>query len=395
MMNEKGSTVVLVTFAMMIVFLLGTALVNTSRVEFLTSQNYADEVKAYYIAEAGMEKALAMLRMDQSLLKEIVSMNVGSSKILPVGEDFGEGSFREVPVKVTEKSDSFCTIELESVGNLKRAERKVLVQAKIFYDNILFFEEGISIGSVAGKKGTITGSEDIMADFTFRDKVVIKTCTIEGNVKGYDVVVENSARVKGNVEYVNSISGEANITGTVTQIDSIDIDPLPVIPSEKYLAVARELEEVPGSKVFPGGYSGVFDLTGKESGIYFIDGPLTVEGTYTGKITVVATGNLTIGGGGIRTLDRTKNVLTLVSYSNILVGNSYVEGLLYVTPENGAEGRLYLSGSGTMIGAAIADVLDINGNVQLQFDAGLAAQSAPGVPAEIQINYWRESSDIF
>ena len=90
MMNEKGSTVVLVTFAMMIVFLLGTALVNTSRVEFLTSQNYADEVKAYYIAEAGMEKALAMLRMDQSLLKEIVSMNVGSSKILPVGEDFGE-----------------------------------------------------------------------------------------------------------------------------------------------------------------------------------------------------------------------------------------------------------------------------------------------------------------
>lgn len=110
---------------------------------------------------------------------------------------------------------------------------------------------------------------------------------------------------------------------------------------------------------------------------------------------MVATGNLTIGGGGIRTLDRTKNVLTLVSYSNILVGNSYVEGLLYVTPENGAEGRLYLSGSGTMIGAAIADVLDINGNVQLQFDAGLAAQSAPGVPAEIQINYWRESRDIF
>jgi len=394
-MNDRGSAVVLAAFTMIILFFLGTALIDVSRVEFTMADNHAAEVKCYYIAEAGIEKALAQLRMDQTFLKDIMDLDPGESLTLATAESFGGGNFSDTGITLKSKDADFCIVDLECRGYFENASRAIRVQAKIFTNGLLPFEDMISIGSVDSKKGQITGSEDIIADFTFRDYVYIKTCTIIGDVTGYDVELGTSAWIQGNVNYVNSFTGNTSaVSGTITQIDAIDVKPLPVLTSAQYLAVAQEMEEVPGTRVFPGGYTGVFDLSTKSSGIYYVNGPLTVHGTYTGRITLVATGKITVDNTGISTPDRSSNVLTMVSFNEIEIGDGDVMGLLYVTPENGTEGKLSLSGNGTLIGAAIANVLDISGNIQLQFDADLANQCSPGVPAVIQINYWRETTDV-
>lgn len=395
-MNDRGSAVVLAAFTMVILFFLGTALVELSKLEFHVSNNQVDEVKAYYIAEAGIEKALAKMRLDQEFLKQIIELGEGCSLTIPVAESFGGGNFSNVDLKMKKKAADCVIINLENVGTFNRAKKRILVKAKVFTTGLLSFEEGVSIGSVDSKKGTITGSEEIISDFIFRSSVNIQTCRVVGDVTGYDVTIGNSACVEGNVNYVNSFNGEpSQVTGTVTKIDAINLPPLPVVSSQQYRAVAEELEETPGTRVFAGGYnSGVFDLSTKESGIYFVNGDLILKGTYTGDITVVATGKITIDKTGVRTSDRTANVLTVVSFQEIEIGNGDIEALLYVTSENGSEGKLSLSGNGTFAGAAIADVLAINGTVQLQFDAGLAGQKGPGIPASIQIVHWREGTDI-
>jgi hypothetical protein len=54
---------------MLIIFILGAGLLEVSQMDFFMSHNQADGVKAYYIAEAGMNKGMplyAMTRMFSS-----------------------------------------------------------------------------------------------------------------------------------------------------------------------------------------------------------------------------------------------------------------------------------------------------------------------------------------
>lgn len=60
--EEKGSILFLVILSTAVLLLLGTAFLRSSLQEKLIARNYTQKIKAHYIAEAGMEAALTLLR---------------------------------------------------------------------------------------------------------------------------------------------------------------------------------------------------------------------------------------------------------------------------------------------------------------------------------------------
>ena len=61
-MGSRGVTLVVVIFVTTIVLLLGTALINMSTNEYLMGSYARDYTAAYYLAESGIQKALAILK---------------------------------------------------------------------------------------------------------------------------------------------------------------------------------------------------------------------------------------------------------------------------------------------------------------------------------------------
>jgi hypothetical protein len=120
-MNNKGSALVLVVFAMLISFFLGIALLEVSTVEFAMANNHVDGVKADYIAEAGMNKAIASFMYNTELLQELPVLleNIGDTFTLEIGESFAGGSFSDAEIKLIDKAKEYIIIELTTFGTYR------------------------------------------------------------------------------------------------------------------------------------------------------------------------------------------------------------------------------------------------------------------------------------
>ena len=116
-MNNKGSALVLVVFAMLISFFLGIALLEVSTVEFAMANNHVDGVKADYIAEAGMNKAIASFMYNTELLQELPVLleNIGDTFTLEIGESL-PGQF-DAEIKLIDKAKEYIIIELTTFGH--------------------------------------------------------------------------------------------------------------------------------------------------------------------------------------------------------------------------------------------------------------------------------------
>ncbi len=63
---EQGSTLVLTVMVFLILSMLGLAILPLTVIEYKSSQNFSDFQKAYFIAEAGLEEAIAELDYDST-----------------------------------------------------------------------------------------------------------------------------------------------------------------------------------------------------------------------------------------------------------------------------------------------------------------------------------------
>lgn len=136
-LNDQGSALVLVVFVMLIICFLGFTLMNISTMDYSMSNNQVDVTKAYYIAEAGMNKALFRLRTNQSIMDDAIKLNVGKSKLLINSEKFADGEFfgsiSESTINLTVKeinADNRIFI-INCIGKYKKAQKKIQTHLKI------------------------------------------------------------------------------------------------------------------------------------------------------------------------------------------------------------------------------------------------------------------------
>ncbi|HHT64376.1 MAG TPA: polymer-forming cytoskeletal protein [Clostridia bacterium] len=284
-MNNKGSALVLVVFAMLISFFLGIALLEVSTVEFAMANNHVDGVKADYIAEAGMNKAIASFMYNTELLQELPVLleNIGDTFTLEIGESFAGGSFSDAEIKLIDKAKEYIIIELTTFGTYHHAQRGITCQGKlnfsynqadqfmasntavickeefttesglIYVDGHVFCEGGISLGwnsTVLGDvfgygnvhlengtvQGDLYGTKDVFlgwnahvtGDVTGRGMITVDGGNqIGGTVFGSEnILLKWDADVAGNVKSLSTVTleGKNQIGGDVFSSQHIDID---------------------------------------------------------------------------------------------------------------------------------------------------------------------------
>jgi predicted acyltransferase (DUF342 family) len=284
-MNNKGSALVLVVFAMLISFFLGIALLEVSTVEFAMANNHVDGVKADYIAEAGMNKAIASFMYNTELLQELPVLleNIGDTFTLEIGESFAGGSFSDAEIKLIDKAKEYIIIELTTFGTYHHAQRGIICQGKlnfsynqadqfmasntavickeefttesglIYVDGHVFCEGGISLGwnsTVLGDvfgygnvhlengtvQGDLYGTKDVFlgwnahvtGDVTGRGMITVDGGNqIGGTVFGSEnILLKWDADVAGNVKSLSTVTleGKNQIVGDVFSSQHIDID---------------------------------------------------------------------------------------------------------------------------------------------------------------------------
>jgi hypothetical protein len=229
LMNSKGSALILVVFAMLIAFFLGTALLEVSTIEFAMANNQVDGIKAYYIAEAGMNKAIASFMHDAELLQSLpdILKNVGDTMTLEIGEAFAGGNFSDVDVKLIERTDKYIIIELVASGTFNNAKRELVTQGQLNFDYNVKSQFMDSNTAIICVEQFSTSSSEIFVDgniFSFGGIYLGWAFTGTGDVFGYaDVTVYG--KVTGDVFGTNNITtgSKAVINGSLTGRGTITI----------------------------------------------------------------------------------------------------------------------------------------------------------------------------
>ncbi len=129
MKNERGAILLIVLWVLIIMTVMALQLSQSVRIEGMTADAYQQEVKAYYLARAGLNRALYHFLAAESQGRTLLSLQA-SVEVEPepadvwiradgswFGENFGEGGYR------TRVSDEGAKI------NLNRVDELVLKQA--------------------------------------------------------------------------------------------------------------------------------------------------------------------------------------------------------------------------------------------------------------------------
>ena len=118
MVGNKGVSLVVVLFVTTIVMLLGTALLNMSANEYLMGSYARDYTAAYYLAEAGIQWAIANLKENPDYRGDSAWKNMG------------EGQYR---TKVTREYGSDF-VNIESSGKVNKAEVSINLRAEVYVE---------------------------------------------------------------------------------------------------------------------------------------------------------------------------------------------------------------------------------------------------------------------
>ena len=222
-MNNKGSALVLVVFAMLISFFLGIALLEVSTVEFAMANNHVDGVKADYIAEAGMNKAIASFMYNTELLQELPVLleNIGDTFTLEIGESFAGGSFSDAEIKLIDKAKEYIIIELTTFGTYHHAQRGITCQGKLNFSYNQADQFMASNTAVICKEEFTTESGLIYVDghvFCEGGISLGWNSTVLGDVFGYGNVHLENGTVQGDLYGTKDVflGWNAHVTGDVT-----------------------------------------------------------------------------------------------------------------------------------------------------------------------------------
>ncbi|MDP2653793.1 MAG: pilus assembly PilX N-terminal domain-containing protein [Candidatus Omnitrophota bacterium] len=175
--NRKGSTLILAYMVISVLILLGAAFVVLSFNEGLFAERQRRSMVAFYIAEAGIERALYGLRRDFTTDSTGPSWSDGTIDTFTIGPDTSNyytmpfastslngGSYAVQLKNITGKTNE---IWIQSVGTYGDAKQTLLVYAKVknlsVWNNAIFAGTGAS-GQMINGNVHIRGSVHILGD---------------------------------------------------------------------------------------------------------------------------------------------------------------------------------------------------------------------------------------
>lgn len=381
--NRRGIVLITAFLAIALLLVLSGVFFMSSITEQRASQRQLAVTAAFYLAEGGIDDAMAKLRADNNY--------PGSA---PAVIQLGAGGQLETRVTQPDIVNQPDLRRIESWGytpskdqssygyQVKKLEAYVTVTPNPLFMMAILTQDEIemngsgSLDSYDSSKGAYdpasAGSDaDIGSNNKSNEEPVIQ---IKGNF-----TINGDAGVGPGVPYQDAIKvwPQSNITGGQSNYTKEIAMPPVIVPGN--LSNSGDLDIGGGaSQVFPGGdywFSSV-----KIAG----NGQLQ----FTGPAVVYVTGDIDIAGNSVTTSsDLPANLVFKVAGAHDvkLTGDTDFYGGIYAP-----ESEINLNGNGKVFGALTAKEVDINGNVDFHYDE--AMKNVPGGAGYlVELNAWHES----
>ncbi|TAN61785.1 hypothetical protein EPN16_02855 [bacterium] len=340
MNNKRGSVLVVSFMVILVLAVLGGIMLSRSISERALTQRYAESTQAFWLAEAGVNRALKELGANFNAMGN----NVWSETLAP-------GSY---------------SIDIEQVDSTKR---KVTSHG---------FVPAVSPRVERVLEATIT--KKIPPDFY--ENAIYSGGSVDFN--------GNSYTVTGKVRYADEIEYSSNnVNGTITE--DPDIKPLAMLDFQQLynLSLAQQnvyvvdhnklVNQATGSDDFPGSFW--YDAQSGIPNIVYIDGDLALNGNIG-----------TIGGFFVVVGDVLTNPDDIQNAN--INGNGVVQGVIYTRGEfkiNGGAGRLNVDG-----GVWAGEQAVLNGNADVTYNqVYMDAIRDLNINAQAQVTAWKDTQNPY
>lgn len=427
--NQRGQALVIVLLLTAFIFLIGGAALAMGSTARKTAVLESDQKRAYYIAEAGIEKALARAKQSSQWLGGLtlgVDYNLVPDIVSPV---YSGGSIGYVKLKKINSDENKILLSIESRGAYRQSSRVIKVVAEL--GRPLGFHRGVWTQSLPSWSGVEIDSDIIVnGNIDFRNNCLINgdvwaagNVTMEQNTEitprhlfaGGSVTVEGNGLVTGDIQAVgdvflvnndfvggeissmgnvlvsnsSAVIGNIRANGEVILDSNVDVQgeilpgqsmnlrfALPEFPSIDLEWYRKNTDYYTGNQV----WSGHLNL----DGIHFVDGDLDIRGTYSGVATIVVRGKVYFSG-DLNAVDPEHDVLCLIGGGDVLTQNlARIDALLY-TP-----GEARLAGGTELHGSVIARSLHLGDGAKISYEPALAVNQPDWVTSAVRIVSWEE-----
>lgn len=451
--DESGQALFLVMMVITVLVLTGAASLTRTGGSRLRSFEEKKMVQASYIAEAGVEKALAQIKNDYTWLKGL-DYNTENNFITSLlyiddgNEDLdNDGYITSVKVKRTSTGDNPTTFYIESRGDYQGATRTLKVtgemydpvdfgrgvwvrESSTFSNNTIFHSDITAEGNLTFENnsyasGTIRAVGDINLENNMANQNIIESV---GLVTGGNLNVANNVKINTNVEVAKNmvmsqnalVRGNANVMGNIKLANNAVIsgdvyyngdllpNPLPngastgtIHPGEAttvtvnvpaFPVLEESLYEQYPNIAPTGTLSGTFNV----DGIHYVPGNLSIEGTYHGNGMIVTHGTVTITGDLMRAEGDKLSSLAIVAFGKNLNGigiisenKNSVAALLY------SPYKISLNNKYQFYGSLVCEQVIVDNNAVVTYDNTLHNNQPRWMTTVIKITSWKEANPVF
>ena len=316
--DENGFIIIAVIALVAILALVGTVAVMTTTTEIKISSNYKTRTQAFYIAEAGVHRAIGMLNDATTDWINLIDANDAFFG----DNDFGKGTYK---VTISEDDPTLGSVLITSTGSASTSSSTVeTVVTKQYYDVLLNYAM-FDCGTIALKGGvtnTISGG-DVYVNGTLDLEPAGGGINIikdgDAYARGDIVIGDNSyiengdAFANGNIDLEDSASINGNATtgvgGVVSDHDKVSgtttegvSDPVPDLCSGTNLAditmPSEDIQDLKDNANIKITENYTFNSVDDYTGIVHITGDFTLEddATFSDNVIFIVDGNVEIKG---------------------------------------------------------------------------------------------------
>lgn len=367
--NQKGMALLTTLIFVFILVTFGVALLTMTSNDIKLSALQRDSTEAFYIAEAGIDKALWYLNTPEDNGGKGLDWRTNNTVLYPEG-------YIQKPYPAVSTNYYQVTVENTAEQNII----KITSRGVVSDGNKVYGSRKIEVKA----KKAISPSPSLVCNYDY-------AITTEGDLtfKG-SIVIDGDVHSNGNIsagEQVPIITGEATASGGTNDLGSVshETQMYPKIDFEYYKGLAIANETYYGDLDLK-----VFDTVDETiTGIHFIEGDVNIKANLniidgaifaTGEITVISKPKIR----------RTQtagydNPLAIIAKGDItLLADVYVEGIVQT------EGKLKIRSVKSPItirnGAVIAGIVTLEGSgpgINISYDPNLSVENIIGTGIEI------------
>jgi len=380
--TQKGMALLTTLIFVFILVTFAVALLTMTSNDTKLSTLQRDSTKAFYLAEAGIEKALWHLNTPKDLGGENIFL------WRPTSDD-------EWKVEVV-SSLEYCQIYISNIGDASLDEEdtdRIEITSIGFVENENEKVVGRRTVIVTAKIG-ISPSNNVSYDHTiFTDG----NMTLNGGITISGSIHSNSD-ITANGDAVDLQNGIATAFGSTNiGIDGQPIQDYPKIDWEYFESLAKladeDLTDINEGHYYGDNTSVVFNTNSSLNGIHFIDGDVKIQSVLTlNNATIFATGKIdVIGSGDVNSINSPSTPLALIAKGDITIGGSvHGEGIIQTEGTFTSNGNVNIE-EGVVY--AVNGVLNGGGGaINLVYSAAYAGMVVSGTGVEVYIKTsWREA----